>query len=51
MSHCDIIADYLVLQGFSVVDIYSETNIVEHFLSESARRESAELIYDREIKN
>ncbi len=51
MSYCDLIADYLVLHGLEVDNIHSDSNVVEHLLSGSARHESVELIYDRETKN
>jgi len=49
LSHCDLIADYLILQGVQVENIDSVGNTSEHFLSVNARRESAELIYDRVV--
>ena len=50
LSHCDLIVDYLLLQGIQVNNIHTDGNMVEHILSATARRESAELIYDRNVK-
>ncbi len=45
--HRSLIADFLILQGWNVVHILGEANCSEHLLRPEARRESAELIYDR----
>jgi len=45
--HRSLIADYLVLQGVSVMHLITEVEAKEHYLSGFARRESSELIYDR----
>lgn len=47
--HRGLIADYLVLKGVRIVHIISEIEVREHLLSEFARRESCELIYDRQV--
>ena len=48
-EHCHraLLADYLVLQGIDVIHIVDDTEIRQHHLSPFARRESAQLIYDR----
>jgi len=48
-EHCHrgLIADYLTLQGVQVMHIIGPGEVREHHLSPSARRESAQLIYDR----
>ena len=48
-EHChrSLLADYLVLQGVEVIHIIDEGETREHHLSPFARRESAQLIYDR----
>ena len=48
-QHChrNMIADYLLLQGVEVKHIIDATNVLSHQLSPMARRESAQLIYDR----
>lgn len=50
-EHChrSLIADYLVLQGLRVVHLIEPGNSREHLLSPQARRESATLIYDRQV--
>ena len=45
VCHRSLIADYLVLQGISVLHIV-DTQVQEHYLRSEARKESAELIYD-----
>ena len=45
--HRQLLADYLILQGVRVMHIHSNNSLVVHELSPGARRESAELIYDR----
>jgi uncharacterized protein (DUF488 family) len=47
--HRALIADYLILQGLSVVHLIDPGESREHLLSPQARRESAELIYDRQV--
>jgi uncharacterized protein (DUF488 family) len=47
--HRALIADYLILQGMSVVHLIAPGERREHLLSPQARRESAELIYDRQV--
>ena len=49
-SHRALIADYLLLRGVQVFNIISDVQVEEHLLSEFARRESSELIYDRAVK-
>jgi len=48
-AHCHraMIADYLVLQGHRVVHLVDAELRREHHLDPRARRESAELVYDR----
>lgn len=48
--HCHraLIADYLLLQGARVLHLIEPGDTREHLLSAQARRESAELIYDRQ---
>ena len=48
-EHCHrrLIADYLVLQGLRVIHLIDPSEMREHVLSAEARRESAQLIYDR----
>lgn len=46
--HRRLIADYLTLQGVCVVHLLAPGEQVEHQLSPEARRESAELVYDRQ---
>jgi len=50
-QHChrSLLADYLVLQGHKVVHIIAQDDVQEHELSVCARRESAALIYDRNV--
>ena len=45
--HRRLIADHLVLAGWTVIHLLDEKRAQEHLLSPEARRESAELIYDR----
>lgn len=45
--HRSLIADYLVLQGVTVLHIIEAGEIEEHYLRPEARKESAALIYDR----
>jgi uncharacterized protein (DUF488 family) len=47
--HRALIADYLILQGLSVVHLIDPGERREHLLSPQARRESAELVYDRQV--
>ena len=42
-----LIADYLTLQGATVIHLIDETPGQTHLLRPEARRESAELVYDR----
>ena len=48
-EHCHrrLIADYLVLQGLRVIHLIDPGEVCEHVLSAEARRESAQLVYDR----
>lgn len=46
--HRSLIADYLVLQGMTVLHII-DAEVREHYLRSEARKESAELIYDHGI--
>jgi uncharacterized protein (DUF488 family) len=48
-EHCHrrLIADYLVLQGLRVIHLIDPGEACEHVLSAEARRESAQLVYDR----
>jgi uncharacterized protein (DUF488 family) len=50
-EHCHraLIADYLILQGLRVVHLVAPGESREHLLSPQARRESAALIYDRQV--
>ena len=47
LCHRSLIADYLVLQGVTVLHIIDAGEIEEHYLRSEARKESAALIYDR----
>ena len=47
--HRELIADYLLLQGATVLHLLEPGESREHLLSPQARRESAELLYDRQI--
>ena len=47
--HRALIADYLILQGMRVVHVIEPGKSREHLLSPQARRESAALIYDRQV--
>ena len=44
-----LIADYLTLQGMEVVHLIDRDDARTHQLSPEARRESAQLIYDRHV--
>lgn len=46
-----LIADYLTLQGLNIVHLIDSTPGHAHLLRPEVRRESAELIYDRDITN
>lgn len=50
-EHCHraLIADYLTLQGMRVVHLIAPGESREHLLSPQARRESAALVYDRQV--
>jgi uncharacterized protein (DUF488 family) len=50
-GHCHraLIADYLTLQGLCVMHLLAPGERREHLLSPQARRESSELIYDRQV--
>lgn len=45
--HRRLFADYLTLQGVQVIHLIDLDDTREHVLSDEARRESAQLIYDR----
>lgn len=45
--HRSLIADYLILQGTQVFHLLPQSEMAEHHLRPEARRESTELIYDR----
>ncbi len=47
--HRRLIADYLLLQGARVVHLIQPGEQHEHVLSPEVRRESAELVYDRNV--
>jgi uncharacterized protein (DUF488 family) len=47
--HRALIADYLLLQGARVLHLIEPGDTREHLLSAEVRRESAELIYDRQV--
>jgi len=47
--HRRLIADYLTLQGMEVVHLIDRDDARTHQLSPEARRESAQLIYDRHV--
>ena len=46
--HRSLIADYLVLQGITVLHII-DADVKEHYLRSEARKESAELVYDHGV--
>lgn len=50
-AHChrSLIADYLTLQGARVVHLIAPGETREHVLSPALRRESAALVYDRQV--
>jgi uncharacterized protein (DUF488 family) len=45
--HRGLLADFLTLQGVRVVHLIDVDEVREHALSPGARRESAQLVYDR----
>jgi hypothetical protein len=47
--HRRLIADYLTLRGVEVIHLIERTEARVHSLSSEARRESAQLIYDRHV--
>jgi uncharacterized protein (DUF488 family) len=47
--HRSLIADYLTLQGARVVHLIARGETREHALSPAVRRESAALVYDRQV--
>ena len=47
--HRSLIADYLTLQGARVLHLIAPGEMREHVLSPAARRESAALVYDRQV--
>ena len=47
--HRSLIADYLTLQGWRVLHLLTPGETREHLLSPAARRESAALVYDRQV--
>jgi len=46
--HRSLLSDYLLLQGVEVSHIIDDMQLREHYLSPLARRESVQLIYDRQ---
>jgi len=52
-THCHraLIADYLLLQGYTVIHILDDGTQQEHQLGPAVRRESLQLIYDRNATN
>ncbi|BAV33623.1 DNA repair protein [Sulfuricaulis limicola] len=50
-AHChrSLIADYLTLQGARVIHLIAPGEMREHALSPAVRRESAALVYDRQV--
>ena len=50
-EHChrSLISDYLLLQGVTIVHLIRSGERREHALSPEARRESAALVYDRNV--
>lgn len=48
-SHRNMIADYLLLRGIDVSHLLNAKESENHNLSPQARRESSELIYDRQV--
>jgi uncharacterized protein (DUF488 family) len=51
-QHChrSLMADYLIMRGAHVVHLIVPGETIDHCLSPSARRESAQLIYDRHVQ-
>ncbi len=49
--HRILISDYLLLQGHTVIHLLDDGTQQEHHLSPTVRRESAQLIYDRNVTN
>jgi len=47
LCHRRLIADYLTLQGVQVIHLIDPGDTLDHQLSIEARRESADLVYDR----
>ena len=47
--HRRLIADYLVLRGMEIIHLIGVEDARIHQLSPEARRESAQLIYDRHL--
>lgn len=48
LCHRSLVADYLVLQGLTIMHII-DADVIEHYLRSEARKESAELIYDHGV--
>ncbi len=50
-DHChrNLIADYLTLRGHNVIHLIAADEHREHNLTEHVRRESAQLVYDRNV--
>jgi uncharacterized protein (DUF488 family) len=47
--HRKLIADYLTLRGVEIIHLLDRHDARSHQLSPEARRESAQLIYDRHV--
>ncbi len=48
--HRSLIADYLLLEGVQVLHLIAPGEVREHQLRVEARRESATLVYDRQVQ-
>lgn len=47
--HRSLLADYLTIHGIEVIHLVNDATLQAHQFSSMARRESAELIYDRNV--